>query len=318
MIGFSTDPVLGPCFIIDSTSLEPITTCPYHGYLSVVKKKKPSYPATALIAGNILHEALSYRYKMMAYRSCKTSAIINFTNEGLPITLEEIQLRLLSKLYSRYSDIDMEWRNLALATELIKTYNEVYEDENFTIAKHNSRPFVELPFSVICERIDGILVIYIGKIDLAYFDHKNHLYILDHKTSSRLGETFWDEASVFEQTRGYCWAATKCGLPQPTGYTVNALGWKAPTKTGTAINLERRTYYLEEDSLSRWYQNMLLQCETFIWHHKRGKYPTHQKLHCIHKYGRCEFYNLCKQHPASHDDALSSNYYIDNTWNPLK
>lgn len=318
MTGFITDPILGPCFLIDSSGLEPITSCPYHGYLSIIRKKKSSYPATALIAGNILHKALDYRYKMMALRNCKTSSIVNITKDAFPVTLEEMQLRITSILYSRNSDIDMGWRNLALATELIKEYNSTYEEEDFTIAKVGSRPFVEMPFSCICERIDGILIIYIGKIDLGYYNHKNHLYILDHKTTSRLGETFWEEAAVFEQTRGYCWAAVKCGLPKPTGYTVNALGWKAPTKTGNPINLERRSFYLQDNSLDRWYQNMLEQCATFFWHYKRNKFPTYQKLHCVHKYGKCEFYDLCRQHPDSHEDALNSTLYIDNLWTPLK
>ena len=316
MTGFHTDPVLGDCFLIDSSGLEPITTCPYRAYLSVLRKKKRNREEPALRFGGIIHEALGYRYKMMHYRKCKTSAIINISNL-LPRTMEEVQLRITERLFTSRPCEAEDWRNLGTATEIIRKYNEEYESEDFHIAEINGLPFVEKPFNIICDRIAGVLVIYIGRIDLAVYDSKGKLYIIDHKTTSMLGEGFWQDAAVSEQQRGYCWAATKAGLPQPTGYYINALACRKPTKSGTAIEFARRIFYLGEDDLSRWYQNMMHQVETFLWHHKRKIFPQHHK-HCITKYGACEFYDLCKQHPDSHEDSLASHNYTDNVWTPLK
>lgn len=315
MTGFFTDPVLGPCFLVDYSSLEPITTCPYRAYLTLERKKRLNVEQAALRFGKHIHTALDYRYKMQFYRGLTST--YDFISPDRQVTVEEMQNRILERCFTSTPCESEFWRNLDSASKVIEMYNATYSGDDFKVASVGGRPFVEQSFSIITEKIDGILIIYIGRIDLALYNSREQLFVLDHKTTSMLGEQFWADQAMSGQYKGYCWAIEKAGLPRPTGYIVNALACRKPTKTGVPIEFERRTFFLNDDSLSLWYQNMLLQVETYLWHHKRNKFPQHTK-HCVTKYGLCEFYKCCEQHPNSHDDCLESNLYTTNDWSPLK
>ncbi len=312
MIGFVTDPVLGECLLLDSSSLEPFTACPFKGYIEVIRKRKSALADPALRYGDCVHHALSYRYKRLFH-----TPVAARTDDWWQQLLNK-QITVLERRFAATPCENEEWRNFDSASALLQLYHRENLNEPYTIAALNGSPFVEKAFAIKCNVIDGITIIYIGKIDLVVSQPNGQLFVVDHKTTSVLGDTYWSAAAVAEQQRGYCFALAVSNYSQPSGYFINVLATRKPTKTGKSIEVERRIFYLEDNWQSLWYQNFLQQAEIIIHNYRRNQHPRYHNS-CVTKYGLCKYYDLCRT-PANcfEDELLNSGLYIENKWTPLK
>jgi hypothetical protein len=328
-----TKPTLSPlrdgCFFVDNSMLELIQTCPWLAYASIVRHKRPATESSALRFGGFIHKALEFRNRATAL--------------GQPWT-EHQQIEMLSTLFAA-SPLETEgWRNLASAVLAIRGYNAHYFKDDYTVAQNaKGEPYVEQPFAVDTHRVvRGWRVIYIGRIDLKKVLPNGFQIIVDHKTSSMLGDSAWADWEVSAQFRGYCWADRECTGVEPSGYEVDAIGAKesianamfdevlgkvVPTSAkskAVPLELARQTTFtsVPPGQLDEWFENMLQQVDHFLYNLERHgdraeSWPRHRYNHCVGKYGKCQFYNVCSLPIGSRADALESTAYVENTWSPL-
>ena len=291
-------------FFVDNSAIELLTTCPWRAYASIIRKRTLVAEQPALRFGGHIHAALAYRYRRIAQGK---------------VPCPDVQMRILSTRFARTPLESEEWRNVNTAQDVITSYNERYSSEplDTDVVHHNGFPLVEKPFAVIAGERLGWRIVYIGRIDMAFRDG-GHLYVRDHKTSSVLGQTYWQDVAVSEQQRGYCWALRETLGEEPLGYEINVLCARKPSRTGNAIEFARQKVFTREppNQLDVWRDNMLAQVETFLWHVNKNIFPRHHK-HCIHKYGVCPFYSVCELPPQTQEQALTSSAYQENTWSPL-
>lgn len=300
---------------IDNSAIELITTCPFLAYATLIRRRVPNSMAPALRFGRHIHTALEFRYKCMA--------------QGLDWTTDRRneQSSLLTNAFATDPLEDEGWRNVDTAQALIDTYNTKYPNEGLRILEVNCEHIVEKPFTIFVGVINGINIIYIGRIDLAYMDGQ-HVFVRDHKTSSMLGDTYWKDAAVSEQQRGYCYALRETLGIEPLGYELNVLSARAPSKTGKALELPPRfKQFTREPSgqLDDWKRNMMNQLDVWLYLCERNgdsfdKWADsrHHK-HCIGKFGVCKMYSVCElpDHKQQEMHLLSSSFK-HNDWDPLK
>lgn len=288
---------------VDNSFIELLTTCPWKCWASSVAKRRLASETPALRLGSHIHATLAYRYKIEAF--------------GKPYN-QDVQFRILSKRFERTPCETEDWRNLDTAQKVIEAYNTSHPIEPFDIVNHNGFPLVEKPFAVEAGQIGDVTIIYTGRIDLCLRDNNNGLFVMDHKTTTMLGDTYWKDMEFSEQQRGYCWIIRKILGEEPLGYIVNVLAMRRPTKTGVPIEFQRQRFYTKEPTgqLDDWHQNMLAQVEEFLWHYGRGIFPRHHK-HCIGKYGACEFVRVCELPEKDRATALASGAFKNNEWSPL-
>lgn len=290
------------CFFVDNSSIELITTCPWKAYAKILRKRTVDSETPALRFGTHIHAALAFRYRCEAIGK-------DFD--------PNIQSRVIARRFERTPCESEDWRNVSTAQAVLNEYNIKYIAEPFDILRLNGFPIVEKPFCLYAGDVDGTKIFYIGRIDLAYRDGQ-HLYVLDHKTSSMLGLSYWQDVAMSEQQRGYCWALREVLGEEPLGYVINVLACRKPSKTGKAIEFARNTTFTREPAgqLDEWRENMLNQVSEFLWHVKRNIFPRHHK-HCVHKYGTCEFYSCCELPPQSRETALMGSPFKESDWSPL-
>jgi len=291
---------------VDNSLIELITTCPWKAYTSVIRKRRLAGENPALRQGSHVHAALAYRYKQLAYG--KTPSL-------------DVENRILTKRYEKTPCEAEEWRNLDMASNALRAYNENYPFEPFEVVRYgpHNLPFVERPFAVeLPEVIEGVRIFYVGRIDLLVLTAQG-LFVMDHKTSSMLGASYWRDAQMSEQQRGYCWAVKQLLGEEPLGYTINVLALRKPSKTGKSIEFVRQNFFTAEPpgQLDEWYHNMLSQVRTFLWHWHNDLWPRHHSNHCEGKFGTCPFFHVCELPPASREAALMSAAYEENSWTPL-
>lgn len=178
-----------------------------------------------------------------------------------------------------------------------------------------------------------IPVIFTGRIDLPV-SLDSRIFIMDHKTTSILGSSFFDRMMMATQMRGYCWAFRELTGQMPAGYIVNALRTKEPPvyvaegKTGGTRkyqnpelwwqeSFQRERYYVDAAKLDEWKQNTIDKIEEFFWHYSRGYLPTNSES-CTKYNMRCPFFRVCELEQEDRLTMLNSGDYVTNTWSPLK
>lgn len=305
-------PLVDGCFLIDNSTIETLTTCPRALQYQKLNQRVLAGGKTALHFGSAIHLALEHRYK-----TC---------GSGQPdYAVEDEQGQLLVKYFEQNPPPLDDHRNAEHCFNLIKHYNQRYPVEPFKLLfdAKTQKPMVELSFMLpLYTRKDGMRVFYTGRIDLPV-NWDGGVIIIDHKTTSMLGSTFFDELSMSAQQLGYSWAFQELsGLPV-RGFCINALRTsKKPMKpkNGDAAwwdeSIQRNITYLRPGQLEEWRTNAIALVEEFFWHYDNQYMPMKTKW-CVGKYGKCSYFDVCNLPPEQRIEQLNSSLFTDNIWSPL-
>lgn len=312
---------------IDNTSLETFTTCPRAAEYRLLEGRVRS-SASPLTFGSAVHEGLEVWYKSQSSDLSDTERLSMALSAAVKV-FSNIQLSL------------SEWRTPDRACDTIQRYIKRYPTEPFQLHSFYGEPAVEIPFSLpLCvldynadvpsgamswddltgpgsgNFVSKIHVYWTGKIDLAIVENGRN-FILDHKTTSMVGPTFWDQFHLSNQTIGYCWAAEQIfeGM-KFSGLIVNAIIGRPITKTGVHTDFERNKFYYSADQLKEWELNTKELVADFLANLHRGHFPMHTTW-CIGKYGKCRYHDVCSLPSEARIHMLMSDHYADNTWSPL-
>lgn len=318
-------PLLDDCFFIDNSSMEYQVTCPRSAEYYILRRRELNRTRSALEFGKIIHKALEARYL-----------------RGTGVITPEIFQAMLSQVdegFKTFTPDENDFRNYDIAISALQKYSVDYAFEPFQVWKDaDGKPAVELPFAfplgtieaqrellvkdgvtgtVSTRYVGTITVVWKGKIDLIY-TMNNMLYGLDHKTTSIMGPQFFQEFELSHQVHGYSWAIRQLTGKLPSGFTINGLGIRKPTKSGKALEFIRHTIPIFSGLVAEWEKDSIHIVSDFIEMASRGYMPKHTKW-CQGKYGACQYKQVCLLPDPSHREiALGSNEYRDVTWDPLK
>lgn len=319
----------GDTLLLDNSSLETFTTCPRAAQYLVCQKRKSSADKVALRFGGIIHSALEVRYRSATPMLAQTDAVQD-------CMLAKAQVEYEKWLSTSPSILDDDFRTFSCAAELIRLYGQQYPFESFDLVKlSDGRPFVEVPFALplgeievnarmlvrdesgsVAERHVAIIkLVWTGRIDLAYRLDKR-LYVLDHKTTSILGPSYFTTFEDSHQLIGYTWAAKQLLDQTPHGFVVNAIAVRRPTKTGKAFEFLRQAIAVSEWQLTEWQHDTISIVAKFVQGCQEGYLPKHRAW-CVGKFGPCPYRSVCTLPPEQREVMLASGEFQDSTWSPL-
>lgn len=212
---------------------------------------------------------------------------------------------------SDFEDPLDDYRTLGRAEKLLISYlKERLEDPDIQNIQH-----VETAHDVLLA--DGMP--WGGIIDL-WCDYKyNGLHIIDHKTTSRFGEHYFDEYFRSPQMIMYLISAAALTGTWPEGVVVNVLvnrpGSKDPKKkTSTSMfQFERKripypTWLVDEVKLMQEVnyerlekQHALHKRESDVWDPRIWRPNIYN---CHGKYGPCSMYEVCHSMPANREQVI--------------
>lgn len=305
-------PLIDGAFFIDNSTLEYMTTCPRAFEYKALNKRISAESRPALNFGGAIHTALEVRYRLAG-------------NEPVDDAVELAQMAAL-ELHFQERPIDNNYRTLDLATQIITTYNRRYLSEAFDILANEAdgKPLVELSFAHklgdFAYRGGVVPVYYMGRIDLLVWWPKGHLFVIDHKTTSIMGQGFFEEQRMSAQQHGYLWAAQKSTGLRAEGFAINAIRTRPPAKTRSAVEMDdfqREKFFITQEAIAEWETNTKVLIEEVLWHHERGYFPMKTKW-CVGKYGRCPYFEVCSLPPESRGVMINSNMFQTDTWSPLQ
>lgn len=311
-----------PSFLVDNSTQEKMQTCARSAGYKVCHKRELNKPNTAQTFGKIIHKALEDRY----------------LNGGTYLDSERSQAmaNVVTREYDTWQPEGDDFRNYGVAISTVKHYADTYTLEDFDIFTFpDGRRFVEMPFAIplgtihvdsdlwvrqsdgtlIQRHIPTITVVQKGRIDLVY-RREGRLYGMDHKTTSIMGPQFFAEFELSSQVHCYSWAVQKLTGELPSGYVINGLGIRKPTKTGKSLEFIRQTIPIFPALVTEWETDTLQLVASFIEGARTDALPKMTKW-CVGKYGFCEYKQVCGLEPHLREMALYSNEYRDVTWDPL-
>lgn len=310
-------PIISPEGVIriDNSSLERFTTCARSAQYYLVDRREPSGLKSALYFGSAIHAALEIFYGEYDGK----------VTEVLPEFLMKVQAAM-EPMFPANQDVD-EWRTLDKAMETIISYVAATEFDIFQVYQHDNKPFVEqyfeLPMGDILfqESFDGIYherlqVMWTGRIDLIVKqDHA--LWVMDHKTTSIVGQNFFADFLNSSQALGYVWAAQQLLGQEVSGLYLNAIAARKPSKTGKPFELGRQKFPYDQSRIEEWHYNTLTLIGDFCANLQRNFFPMETKW-CVGKYGQCPYLDICSLPPQGREMVLHSNLYQNVTWTPKK
>ena len=300
-------PLIDGHLFIDNSFLDRLCSCPRATEYSYLYKRRAADSASPLNFGGAIHHALAYRY-------------VHCPDLVTP-TDETAQLKLLENWFQEKPNPVEDHRQLDLASMLIRGYNKKYFGEEFSMLTLNDKPAVELPFAAPLYFSDRhkIQIMYCGKIDLVVRADEQ-LFIVDHKTTSIMGDGFFKYHSVNPQMFGYLWGAETLLKTIFAGFIINGIRVPRPTvKNGLEVkdaDFGRLKVYIHEGQLPEWRYNTIFLIEEFLENYQKGFMPQ-KKSWCVHKYGTCDYFDVCSLPAENRSLMLQSGAFVDDEWSPL-
>lgn len=293
---------------IDNFALAQFQACPAKYDLRIRQGYVPTRRSPALRFGGALHEGLAAWYKGF----------------GLEASLEAIAVA-----WDNSWDLD-DYRTLEKCLQTMIEYTKQYPYEHFQALGMPDAPIIEKPFTFDTGTFCGCLIcgqfnqdshedtcgncksplepIEYGGILDALIDHSGGvLYVMDHKTTSVMGASYFDQFKPDNQMTGYIWGGMQLSGGRVAGALVNGIGIYAKGKT----KFERKITTRNEQDITEWLAHLRYHCTAIMKFEQQGIWPF-QTINCVTKYGRCDYFDV---HLLSRADdrstMLSQSYRVD-------
>jgi len=261
--------------VFDYTSLSLYLACPMKYKLRTVLNLVPAERAPALAFGGAIHKALASWYT----HHNLGGAIAAFKGE--------------------YKNSDDTLRTVDKGIQILQGYAEKYKKEPFSIV------FTERGYAIPLGRIEGVDTIYAGRLD-GVVKWGEAFYVLEHKTTTRLGYSYFEQFTPNLQIDGYAILCREL-MGRCDGVLVNAIGFNKVKKTDFIRSIANRT----EEDIKRALTNIRLIVLSVLRSEKNGEFYQN-KLMCNY-YGRCPYKDFCE----SNFDERVLRIYKHSVWNPL-
>ncbi len=223
-------------------------------------------------------------------------------------------------------------RNTNKLIDLLEAYTLEYtrmRSMQFDITKIDGKLAVETPFCVplgetgpvsFGNATTSLRVMWSGKIDILS-NYEGAIAPVDHKTTTVMGDKFIDDKIRSSQMLGYTYAAryfsdSLFGGKPVFGARINALAMRS---TGFEFKLFDIPY--PDWKVAEWQAETLGTIRSLV--EQLGRFlatgislPTRE--HCVTKYGKCPYYDVCDSIPQMRDRMIfDDSYYYVSDWSPL-
>lgn len=324
----------GDTLLIDSSSTSDVMTCKRLAEYAFCRHLKAADEKVALRAGGIAHKVLEARYRASTAKDMYTQSP----------AVEAVMIAAAEREFVGWSPPEDDFRTFSTMVGMIREYGVKYPFESFDIvAMPDGKPFIEVPFiRPFCElqvggffevqplrlTAEGIVpvgitvpqflgtikVAWIGRIDLAYRTSSG-LYLMDHKTSTMA--TNVGEFVLSHQMYGYVSAVEYLTGEEVSGFVVNRVVWRKPTKTGVPFTFDRTLTTVSRSLLAEWKKDIVHIIADLVEGIRRN-YLQKETVWCYGKFGQCPFHKVCTlDSPEQRNVMLASGEFVANTWSPL-
>lgn len=231
-----------------------------------------------------------------------------------------------------------EIRTVSHGFEACVLYFQKYKPHRATIKPLilNDKPLVEIPFAfVLGKDSDGWTYIYCGRIDRVEQRDGKEIWIVDTKTTTRFGPSYWETLRPNDQITGYAAALREITGKIPHYYAIDvvalgkkrervpkdikALGPQAEAEYVQNVRMEQGPTSRSPEDIADWWENALNEGIRMrkLWTDCGDNYLlwTRRTSQCGN-YGGCDFRDICRV-PVNFEPIIESPMYEVKSWSPF-
>ncbi len=274
--------------VFDFTALSTFNSCKYKYFLRHVLGIVGKQPPIAAEFGRVMHLCLDEMYKSWDLDKC--TAVLKANWKDSP---------------------EDEKRTIAVGEKILKLYHEKYKDPPFKVLAS------EIEFTVAIPETPYKLI---GRID-KIIDWHGTIEVMDHKTTSSLGATYFYKIKPNAQFTGYVWAARSLGYPA-SGILLDAVlvakGLLVPAQLARLTPLGRDEALVTQDDIEDWRVGLLDTIASIYECYKKGTWPkTGMFCDSCCDFVECPYRKICKEDANIREAIIISDYKVE-PWDPRK
>jgi hypothetical protein len=278
---------------MDSQVLTTFQECSYKYELNFIQNLRPTWPAPALVKGDVLHTGLEAYYKYLKQELGGEREREHIHTSGVELAIEEANAKAA---LNGIGDVDLE-----LILHATRDYFNFYKNDDLVPLE------IEQPF--ITELYDDgeLRVLYAGKIDLVATASRYEWSPVpfDNKSQSR-NQTPSGRSNQFF---GYCNAINSSTL------VVNRIGLQKTLSA--AERFKRYPLSYPQEYRDRWVRNTVIWAKKLEFALDEGLFE--ENLSSCDKYSGCTYKRICEAHPIEAKEwVIQSDYITGNPWDVTK
>jgi hypothetical protein len=288
---------------INNSSLSLLQVCPRKFQYLIEEGYQPKEGSPPLIFGSALHQALEVFY--LAEREQRV--LPNNYEENLDLmghghTLENEEPLIYTatrKFINEASPLAnlpaSDKRSIPNGVWILRHYFEAYINDPYTIYKHEGEPVVELRMEHTIHDSAKLKINLFGTVD-AVFENQatGEIIVGDHKTTSIVGNDFYNRLKPNHQYTGYIYLAQEVLGLKTDKFLVNGLQVKPRPKTarGTAPHFPRQVTTRTLDDITDFRKTVVSYVTNMLAMQEQGYFPMGSVDACAN-YGACMFLPVC-------------------------
>lgn len=307
---------------INSSSLSLLQECLRKSYYILKKRYVSQNESPATVFGTAIHAALEVFYsgtlseRVIPEGFDKTMDLWSMGEE--PTSAEEFLVYRAARAFmekaqplSLYPDSNK--RSPFNGMWILREYFKTYIDDPYVVLVDNKGPMVEKPCSFVLFEDDSLVVEYFGTIDVV-LKHQTTgaVLVTDHKTSSVVGEQFYNRLKPNHQYTGYLLAARESLGLDTDKFLVNCVEVKAKPKTsrGKGPNFPRQVTVRTEEDFEEFASCVVFWAETLadLWDEPQERWTLGPVSSCS-SYNGCQFQKVCSSPRALRENIISAEFY---------
>ena len=300
---------------INSSSLGTMQECPRKTKYSLVDGWKPESENPAFLFGRAIHKALETFYRgelserilppfdhveLMAFGQ-------NRGDDGLisrAITAFLTEAALLSALP------EGDKRSLSNGVYILWHYFKSFIDDPYVAHVDDMGPVVERPFTFRLHEEEKYVIDYFGTVDLVVrHAGTGELLVMDHKTSSVVGNDFYNRMKPNHQYTGYLLGAKRALGIETDSFLVNCLQVKERPKTsrGTPPHFPRQVTTRDESDYEEFIEVVHYNVINHLASLRDNVWPLGPTNVCAN-YGGCTYLSVCSAPKSMREGILSAKF----------
>lgn len=284
---------------INFSSLSLLQTCLRKAHYSLDLGLRSREESSALAFGTAVHAALEHWYQLpssdrvLPQALAEESELLGFGHKrDEPAShgaLEAIR-QFVNKRYDVLSLLpEGDKRSLQSGIRILKAYFKHYANDGFHVYRDSHGPVLERRAEFPLYESNGLSISYFGTIDcVLQHEQSGVIAVADHKTTSQLGQEFYNRCKPNHQYTGYVWLAKHALGIDTKMFMINGIQ-TAKTKTEFARQITERT---EDD-----FQELKLAVKraVLLWLEATdtAEFPMTAPDPCS-MYGGCQYRKICE------------------------
>lgn len=287
---------------INYSSLSIIQECPRKAYYNFERGLRSKSDSPATVFGTAIHKALEIFYseprenRSIPVRFKDHSDLMAF---GTPAPTEHFLYKAVQGFIDSAEPLralpDDDKRSISNGVWILQEYFAKYINDPFEVYCDEKGPITERRCEAVVYEDAELKIILFGTIDVILQNKQTNVVLpADHKTSSIVGNDFYNRLKPNLQYSAYSWLAKEVLKIDSNVFMVNCIGVKARPKTsrGSGPDFPRQVTTRTEADFVEFKESVIEGVQRFLGWREAGVWPLGSVNVCTF-WGGCSFLEVC-------------------------